>query len=216
MYSIYCIKNLINNKMYVGKTKYSDINKRFKEHISDSSRERCKNRPLYRAINKYGRENFEIFLLEAVEEELSCERESYWIKELNTYGSAGYNATTGGDGKPYVDEALVLSKYKELGFINKVADCTGYHKKTISDILKRNNIKTKNNIEVAKKILGKEVYMCDEFGNELMDFDSLSSASEYIINFIDSDFENARKRIGQCCLGNLKSYKGTYWKYKLS
>ena len=41
---IYLITNTINNKVYVGKTELS-IGKRFQEHIHDSKKERCKNRP---------------------------------------------------------------------------------------------------------------------------------------------------------------------------
>lgn len=55
---IYCITNLVNQKKYVGKTIYS-ITERFKEHCSDSKRERCEKRPLYDAMNKYGIENFD-------------------------------------------------------------------------------------------------------------------------------------------------------------
>ena len=62
---IYCITNLVNQKKYVGKTTYS-ITKRFKEHCSDSKRERCE--PLYDAMNKYGVENFKVECLEEVDD----------------------------------------------------------------------------------------------------------------------------------------------------
>lgn len=39
---IYVITNSVNGKQYVGKTNGS-IEKRFKEHISDSKKERCEN-----------------------------------------------------------------------------------------------------------------------------------------------------------------------------
>lgn len=61
---IYKITNKINHKMYIGKTNYADPYDRFKEHIRDSKKERCKNRPLYRAMNKYGLENFEFEVIE--------------------------------------------------------------------------------------------------------------------------------------------------------
>ena len=54
---IYCITNQINGKQYVGKTTQS-ITKRFKEHCQDYKRERNDKRPLYKAFNKYGIENF--------------------------------------------------------------------------------------------------------------------------------------------------------------
>ena len=104
---IYCITNLINNKRYVGKTTQS-IQERFQEHCKDSQKERCGRRPLYDAMNKYGIENFIIEELEQVKDEnLLSEREIYWIKELETYGSKGYNASKGGDG-------TILYDYKEI------------------------------------------------------------------------------------------------------
>lgn len=81
---IYCITNLINGKQYVGKTT-STIEERFKEHCSDSRKERCNKRPLYDAMNKYGVENFKIEELEQIDDPtLLSDREKYWIKELNT------------------------------------------------------------------------------------------------------------------------------------
>lgn len=52
-------------------------------------------------MNKYGIDNFEIKELEYLKEggKLLSDRETYWIEKLGTYGSNGYNATKGGDGK---------------------------------------------------------------------------------------------------------------------
>lgn len=59
-------------------------------------------------MNKYGIENFGIEELEYVEDDSKLsEREIYWINELETYGSKGYNASKGGDGK-------ILYDYKEI------------------------------------------------------------------------------------------------------
>jgi group I intron endonuclease len=104
---IYLITNTINGKVYVGKTEGS-IEHRFKKHICDSRKERCKNRPLYRAINKYGVENFKIELIE--ETDTPEIREEYWITYYNSYHN-GYNATRGGDGKKYLDYDAVLNTY---------------------------------------------------------------------------------------------------------
>lgn len=95
---IYVITNDVNGKQYVGKTNFS-LERRFREHIADSKRERCNKRPLYSAMNKYGIEHFHIEQLEECSAEDSSKREEYWIAKLNTYGCNGYNATKGGDSK---------------------------------------------------------------------------------------------------------------------
>ena len=59
---IYKIINNINDKVYIGKTDFS-IEKRWAEHKKDSQKD-LKNRPLYRAMNKYGIENFSIEIVE--------------------------------------------------------------------------------------------------------------------------------------------------------
>lgn len=57
---IYKITNLINNKCYIGKTERT-INERWKEHLKKS---KSLDLPLYRALNKYGIDNFQIEQIE--------------------------------------------------------------------------------------------------------------------------------------------------------
>lgn len=92
MYNIYCITNIINNKKYVGLTKY-DTERRWIEHLR-TVKTRNKKYPIHHAILKYGEENFKIELLESSAEK---ERESFWIEKLNSR-KHGYNCTDGGDG----------------------------------------------------------------------------------------------------------------------
>lgn len=106
---IYCITNDVNGKQYVGKTNRT-IEKRFKEHCRDSQNEKCKNRPLYRAMNKYGIEHFHFEQLEECSSDESSKRESFWINKLNTFCN-GYNATTGGDGCVSLDYNKILALY---------------------------------------------------------------------------------------------------------
>lgn len=114
---IYCITNLINNKRYVGKTT-QNVDERFREHCTDSKRERCEKRPLYDAMNKYGTENFIVEQLEEVEDDKLSEREIYWITELKTYGTSGYNATKGGDGSVLYDYQEIID-LANLGYTSK-------------------------------------------------------------------------------------------------
>lgn len=97
---IYKITNQINGKSYIGKTGEINPHEGSKEHLRERIKDRWKNRPLYRAINKYGEENFKFEVLE--ETNFPEEREQYFIQYYNTYGNTGYNATLGGDGKKYI------------------------------------------------------------------------------------------------------------------
>jgi group I intron endonuclease len=73
---IYCIENTINGKKYIGKTTKS-INERFEEHKRESKLERSKTRALYKAIQKYGLENFTMTQLESIEITKLAEKEIF-------------------------------------------------------------------------------------------------------------------------------------------
>lgn len=104
---IYKITNLINGKIYVGRTKHN-IEERFRQHVKDK---RVKT-AIGSAIKKYGIENFTIKKIEDVFTiEQAMEREKYWIKELNSQNrEIGYNLTEGGDDKKIVAKTLVKNR----------------------------------------------------------------------------------------------------------
>lgn len=98
---IYKIENLINGKVYIGQS--SDIKTRWSDHkrtAKDSSRNGY-NYPLYRAIRKYGFENFKFEIIEECLEEELNDKEKYYIQLyrscINFEDSNGYNQTLGGD-----------------------------------------------------------------------------------------------------------------------
>lgn len=129
---IYKITNLFNQKCYIGKTE-SNIIKRFNEHISDSKRDRCKNRPLYRAFNKYGIDNFKVEVIE--ETDNPSEREIFWIEYFGSF-KYGYNATIGGDGSTYVDRHEVIQSFIENNYdIVKTVKSIGHDRNTIKGIV---------------------------------------------------------------------------------
>lgn len=90
---IYLIKNLINNKIYIGQS--IDIERRIKDHFT-----RKDDAPLHCAIQKYGKENFETIILEECSREQLNEKEIYYIKEYNSFGKNGYNLNNGGNTCP--------------------------------------------------------------------------------------------------------------------
>ena len=89
---IYKIENIINGKIYVGKTQRT-VEERFKEHA------RHNKTYISKAIQKYGKENFQIEVIEICNnvDDLD-ERERYWINFFNCKVPNGYNFTDGGEG----------------------------------------------------------------------------------------------------------------------
>ena len=99
MGTIYCITNLINNKKYIGQT-VRLWQERWKEHI-ESAYDLKNQRPLYKAMRKYGITNFSFTIIENCIDEKLNEREQYWIDNQQTwiakYPDKGYNITCGGN-----------------------------------------------------------------------------------------------------------------------
>jgi hypothetical protein len=172
---IYMITNKINGKVYVGKTEES-IQKRFVEHCNDSKKDRCKNRPLYRAMNKYGCENFTVSLLEETDQPEI--REEFWIEQKQSYHS-GYNATRGGDGKKYLDYDLICDTYKKLQTATKTASALGISIETVLTVIHQHGI-AKNQQEISRNIFGKTINMYDLAGNFEQRFESLADAAKFL------------------------------------
>lgn len=93
---IYCIENTINEHKYIGQTTRK-LEKRISEHFKGAEAGRNSSRVIYKAINKYGKENFISYVVDtATNQESLDEKESYWINHFNTFLSNGYNMTPGG------------------------------------------------------------------------------------------------------------------------
>ena len=213
--NLYIIVNKINGKCYIGKT-YKDIQERFKEHIRESKKERCKNRPLYRAFNKYGIENFYIMSIGLFKDGLLEEKEVEYIKFLGTYKD-GYNATLGGDSKRYLTftEQEIIDEYnkcKNANFISKKFSCD---LKTVLNILHSNNIHIQNSIcEIMTEKYGTSITQFDLESNEINNFPSLKNAEKWLIDNDITNSEYAHTKILLCCQGKRKTAYGYVWKYK--
>lgn len=96
MIGIYKITNIINGKCYIGQS--VNIHKRWNNHKSACYNTNAHeyNYYLYRAMRKYGIENFTFEIIEECEQILLNEREKFWISYYDTFKN-GYNETEGGD-----------------------------------------------------------------------------------------------------------------------
>lgn len=112
---VYLIKNKVNGKSYVGITT-RDVSQRFSEH--------CKaNSLIGRAIRKYGEDQFSLMTIDyAKTKEELYQKETDWIKRYSSFGKAGYNLTSGGEGVKsikLIDVALSPKQKKFCDFVEK-------------------------------------------------------------------------------------------------
>lgn len=115
---IYLIVNKQNGHKYVGQTTQG-MNKRWQQHIQEALR--MSNKPLHRAMRKYGNHNFMIKEIDECDESLLNEKEQYWIEKYNTFESAeGYNATNGGSRPVFSNETK--QKLSEIAYNRERTD----------------------------------------------------------------------------------------------
>lgn len=122
MVGIYKITNKINGKVYIGQSKY--IERRWNRHRSAAfnPNDHNYNIHLYRAIRKYGLENFSFEVLEECKVEELNEKEVYYIKLYNSFFE-GYNLTLGGD-----SSAIGVNKEKIIGIIHDLETTNIFHR----------------------------------------------------------------------------------------
>lgn len=106
MAGIYCIINLINNKIYVGSTGLSQgFYKRNRYHIYCLKRNKHHNEYLQRSWNKYGEDNFEFRILEECSDDMLIIREQSWINYYDSMNKEkGYNLKDAGNRIKYTKE----------------------------------------------------------------------------------------------------------------
>jgi group I intron endonuclease len=111
---IYCIMNKINNKKYIGSS--ISLYYRLNRHKSDLINNKHKNPHLQNSWNKYGKENFECFIIEYCKEDILNKREEYFI---NIFGD--YNCSKFDNGRLIISEESKkkMSITKKRMFKNK-------------------------------------------------------------------------------------------------
>lgn len=140
MIGIYKITNKVNGKCYIGQSTH--IEKRWKDHYytHQNMNDEGYNYPLYRAMRKYGYDNFTFEILEECDAAALNEREMFYIKHFNSFNN-GYNQNLGGDStiqssKLTVEQVLeIQDKLLTQNYtLKRLSEEYGVHRDTIRDI----------------------------------------------------------------------------------
>ena len=146
--TLYRIFHIKSGKSYIGKT-YQGFYVRLQQHIRDTGR--FPDRPLYRALNKYGIESFSAEIIGDYEEGLLEHKEQEYVEKYDSY-SNGYNATRGGDGSRYlrVTDSEIVNTYLRLNNITHTANELSIDSGSVKRVLINCGITLKSHREVMK------------------------------------------------------------------
>lgn len=165
IFFLYKITNLINNKIYIGKTAEVNPEQRFKNHkyfaFCKSTKNDCPK--LYRSMRKHGTENFSFEVISELDNEiLAYELEIIYIKEYQSI-KYGMNIAPGGKGalsgklNPMYGKGYLIAGDKN-GMYGMTGDLNPFYGKThpakfIEEIKKQNRVLSNDMIISIKNML---------------------------------------------------------------
>lgn len=142
---IYRIINTVNNKCYIGKSIH--LKRRLQDRINRYQKDLDK--VLYKAINKYGIQEFYfeiLFQSETISEDDLFLLEQQYIKQFDSFKN-GYNTTLGGEGisgKVYTEEEREICRQRYLNNSALLIQSENCKKQTYSYNIKTKEYKTFN------------------------------------------------------------------------
>ena len=211
---IYMIKNLINNKVYIGSTERS-FKVRWKKHVRMLDSNKHHNKHLQNSWNKYLKENFEFSILEITNSNVFS-REEYFIAFYNSGDRLyGYNDTI----CPTLSPSLQLSTQLKISKTLKEGYSSGRIKISSSTFKKglvpwNKGINFSNPIsKVNKRLKLNTVDVFDINHKFLGNWGSAPNLYDFSKNDINY-FGDILYALGinRACK-SLKSYKNLYFKY---
>lgn len=205
---IYKITNNINNKCYIGQT-IKTPEERWKEHKQHAFGTHANdvNKSLYKAMRKYGIENFSFEVLQNNIEtyEQLDKAEIYWIDFYNSFVK-GYNETFGGQQyhKILPNEEIIQDYYKTKS-ARKTALNFGIDHSTVDNILNSNNIPRFSFRQAA----GQKIRVSKN--DFIKEFDSVKDCAEWFVENNICKTKNVESaRTG---LKNARAKTGYYYGY---
>lgn len=140
---IYCIQNLVNNKIYIGQS--TCIEDRWSKHLSSLRRGVNDNRSLQEDWNRYGESSFSFLILEECTKEELDAKETFHISQFSS--DIIYNFTNGGKkGFKHSPELLKWESEVQRKKYEGVPE--------LREQRKVNALKQWNNPEIKAKIMG--------------------------------------------------------------
>ena len=215
---IYVIRNLTNNKVYVGKA--INIHRRIKQHITSlNTKSKDENIHLINAWHKYGRENFDYYVAEYLNsddfktikelQQILKVKELEWMNKLQSLNrDYGYNLRQDSDGGmiPSDETRKRLSEAGKKRFANPEA------RKKLGE---QSKAFWANNPDIKKQMKKKVAKARQQFryGKFSKDADELIQIYETSQDILEENPEYYLQAIKGCCQGTKSSYKGFKWHY---
>lgn len=146
---IYSIRNIINEKKYIGYTK--DFNSRKIDHFSNLKCNKHNNKHLQGSYNKYGKSCFVFEIIEECEEQFLIKREHFWITSLNLRDRKyGYNIAETDPDKKMISRALLSEERKKhLSILNKGKKLTQEAIERLRQVNKGRKMTTESKLKIS-------------------------------------------------------------------